>query len=53
MSYLIDIAAFIGLLIFCAGLWMIYKPLAPIAFGLAVMLFCYRLSRINVKVHKQ
>lgn len=53
MKYLLDIASLCGLIIFCYGLWMIYNPLAPVAFGLAVMLFCYKAASVRLNGKKQ
>lgn len=53
MKYLIDIMALAGLLIFCYGLWMIYPPLAFIAFGMAVMLLCVKLSKVKIPEPKK
>jgi hypothetical protein len=47
LSYLIDIAALLGLLIFSCGCASVYAPLGPIMFGLGIMLFAIKLSSVK------
>lgn len=42
---MIDFIAFVGLLVFCFGLWLIYQPLAFVAFGAVIMFGCYKIAR--------